>query len=334
MADVSRDTMVLAGDIGGTKTHLGLFAKGKKRPLLKVMNTYPSQEAVGLGDIVDQFLGEYGNSVDKACFGIAGPVRKGRVQTTNLAWEVSEVRLRRRFGWSEVRLINDLAATAQAIPLLEGKEVCSLNKARAEKGGTVGLVAPGTGLGMALLVCTGNGVIPVSSEGGHMDFGPNNREEVSLYQHLRERFGHVSAERVVSGPGLHYIYRWLKDSGRYKEPAWLKEKIKTSDPPVVVTAAALKKQAPIAVAALKMFVRVFGAVAGNLALLATTTGGLYLGGGIPPKILKALTDYGFLEAFENKGRFQEFLHHVPVRVVLNDKAALLGAAQCAFSRSL
>lgn len=333
MADVLGDTVVLAGDIGGTKTHLGLFAKRKKRPLLKVMKTYPSRGAVGLADIIDQFVEEYGACIDKACFGIAGPVRHGRVKTTNLPWEVSETQLRRQFGWP-VRLINDLAATAQAIPLLESKEVFSLNKARAEKGGTIGLVAPGTGLGMALLVWSGNRFIPVSSEGGHMDFGPNSQAEVRLYQYLRRRFGHVSMERVVSGPGLYHIYSWLKGSGRYREPGWLKKKIEGSDPPEVITAAALERETPLAVAALKMFVGIFGAVAGNLALIGTTTGGVYLGGGIPPKIVNALKDYGFLETFENKGRFQEFLHHIPVRIVLNDKAALLGAAQCAFSRSL
>jgi glucokinase len=328
MTNPCSENAVLAGDIGGTKTNLGFFTKGKNRPLLQVVKTYPSKSAPGLDDIIGQFLEEYGLSVDKACFGIAGPIRKGQVKTTNLPWQVSETKLRRQFGWSRVRLINDLAATAQAIPLLRGKEVLPLNKAKAEKRGNVGLVAPGTGLGMALLVWNDRGFIPVSSEGGHMDFGPNNQAEVYLYQYLRQRFGHVSVERVLSGPGLYHIYSWLKESGPYKEPVWLKEKMGKGDRSSVITRAALGKKTPLAVAALKMFVGIFGAVAGNLALTWMTTGGMYLGGGIPPKILAPLMDHGFLKAFENKGRFREFLHKIPVRVVLNNKAALLGAAQC------
>ena len=334
MNNTSSETLVLVGDIGGTKTNLGLYEKGKHRPLLKTMQTYSSRDASGLEEIIDQFLKKTGVAVSRACFGVAGPIQKGRVKTTNLPWDVSEVQLKMRFGWSGVWLINDLTATAYAIPLLTGREVLSLNKAKAEKTGNVGLVAPGTGLGMALLVRTDKGFVPVPSEGGHIDFGPNSQPEVSLFQFLRRRFGHVSNERVLSGPGLYNIYAWLKHSGRYREPAWLRKEIGELDPPKVITEAALERKTPLAVASLKMFVSIFGAVAGNLALAGMTTGGIYLGGGIPPKILRPLKTYGFLEAFENKGRFRRFLHTIPVRVVLNNKAALLGAAQCALRGSI
>jgi glucokinase len=331
MTKACGETLALAGDIGGTKTSLGVYAKGKRRPSLKVAETYSSRDASGLGDIIGQFLEKTGVSVHRACFGVAGPIQRGRVKTTNLPWEVSEVGIKRRFGWSQVRLVNDLAATALGIPLLGSRELCLLNDKRPSKGQNMGLLAPGTGLGMALLVWSGDRYIPLSSEGGHMDFGPNTPAEMDLWQYLRRRFGHVSMERALSGPGLFNIYGWLKHSGRYKEPAWLSRKIGEHDPPMVITEAALDRKIPLAVAALKMFVGIFGAVAGNLALAGMTTGGMYLGGGIPPKILPRLKDYGFLETFENKGRFREFMHKIPVRVVLNDKAALLGAAQCALS---
>lgn len=334
MTNVFGKTLVLAGDIGGTKTNLGLYAKGTRRPLLKVIKTYSSREALGLEDIIAQFLQNTGASVGRACFGIAGPIQRGHVKTTNLPWEISEVGIKRRFGWSQVRLINDLTATAIGIPLLQSRELCPLNDNKPWKGQNMGLLAPGTGLGMALLVRAGDRYIPVSSEGGHMDFGPNTLAEMDLWKFLRRNFGHVSIERALSGPGLFNIYRWLKQSGRYKEPVWLSRKIGEHDPPRVISEAALERKTPLAVAALKMFVAIFGAMAGNLALAGMTTGGVYLGGGIPPKILPRLKDYGFLEAFENKGRFKAFVHKIPVRVILYDKAALLGAAQCAFYGSL
>jgi glucokinase len=334
MTSVFGKTLVLAADVGGTKTNVGLYAKGKRRPLLKAIKTYSSQDASGLEDIINRFLKDTGASVRRACFGVAGPIQKGRVKTTNLPWEVSEAGIKRRFGWSQVGLINDLTATALGIPLLQPRELCLLNNKRPSKGQNMGLLAPGTGLGMALLVWTGDRYIPMPSEGGHMDFGPNTLAEIDLWKYLHRRFGHVSTERVLSGPGLFNIYQWLRDSGRYKEPVWLSRKISEDDPSKVISEAALNRKTPLAAAALKMFIGILGATAGNLALAGMTTGGMYLGGGIPPKILSRLHDYGFLEAFENKGRFKAFVQKIPVRVILYDKAALLGAAQWAFSESI
>ncbi|MEJ2235986.1 MAG: glucokinase [Syntrophobacterales bacterium] len=329
----SRDKpLVLAGDIGGTKTNLGLFSRGKRRPLAKVIETYPSREAPHLDSIIEQFLNKHRASIKSACFGIAGPVINGRCQATNLPWDVSEAEIKKRFKWSRVDLINDLTATAYAIPLLTNRELYSLNSVRAKKEQNLALVAPGTGLGKALLIFAEGHYIPVASEGGHVDFSPNNEAEVELWRYLSQRFGHVSTERILSGPGLVNIYSWLRDSKRFTEPAWLVKSMEEIDPARAIAEAALTEKHPLCVASLNAFVSILGAVAGNLALTAMTTGGVYLGGGIPPKILPKLEEPIFMKSFTNKGRYKDLLERIPVRVVLNDKAALLGAAHYAFGR--
>jgi len=326
---IRKPDMILAGDIGGTKTNLGLFLKGKRRPLPKVIETYASREASGLEEIIKRFFERHNVSIAGACFGIAGPVINGRCKTTNLPWDVSEVRIRRRFKLSRVLLINDLTATAHAIPLLNSRELLSLNRARARKGENLALVAPGSGLGKALLIFQNGRYIHIPSEGGHADFSPNNNKEIELWRYLRKRYRHVSIERVLSGHGLLNIYSWLKDSGLYREPAWLKKTLKERDPARVITETAMEDKHPLCVESLNIFVSIFGAVTGNLALTGMTTGGAYLGGGIPPKILPKLREGIFMKAFTNKGRFKNLLEKISVRVILNDKAALLGAADCA-----
>ncbi len=325
------NTLFLAGDIGGTKTNLGLFKKGKTRPRLMVEETYPSGTTDSLEEIIDTFLKKHPARISKACFGIAGPVQKGHVKTTNLPWVVSGSKIKRLFGWDSVSLLNDLVATALAIPLLTPGETFSLTGGKKKSGANIGLVAPGTGLGMALLVGNEKGYIPVPSEGGHADFGPNSLEDISLWKYLRKRFGHVSAERVLSGPGLFNIYNWLKDSGRYREPLWLNQRQTEIGPARAISEEALKRGTPIARAALKTFVANLGSVAGNFALTGMTTGGIYLGGGIPPKIIPMLDGPLFAKAFVNKGRYRSFLESIPVKVILNDKAALIGAAFHAMS---
>jgi glucokinase len=243
---------------------------------------------------------------------------------------VEEASIRRRFGWEEAYVINDLVATALAIPVLAQREVVLLKSGKKRTGENIGLVAPGTGLGMALLVQTKSGYTPVASEGGHADFGPNNDWEARLWHHLRKRFGHVSTERVLSGPGLNNLYMWLRDSGAYREPAWLKSTCSKIEPAQAITNAAVNRRTPLAVASLEMFVSILGAAAGNLALTGMTTGGIYLGGGIPPKILPFLKSPFFMEAFMGKGRFRPLLEKIPVHLILNDKAALMGAAVYAF----
>ncbi len=322
--------LILAGDVGGTKTHLGLFQRGKRRPTPRVVETYASSEAPGLETLIRRFLNAHRVSVTSACFGVAGPVEKGRSLLTNLSWTISENKIKKDFKWEHVRLINDLTATVRAIPLLTSLEVASLGTGTVVKEGNIGLIAPGTGLGMALLIRTENGYVPVPSEGGHTDFGPNNEMEVGLWRYLNQDLGHVSVERVLSGGGLFNIYSWLRDSGRFQEPDWLAKDLRETDPARVITEAAMNQEDPLCAEALNRFVDIFGAVAGNLALMGSTTGGLYLGGGIPPKILSKLEEDTFLKAFSNKGRFKEFLRRIPVRVILNDRAALLGAAHEAF----
>jgi glucokinase len=322
-------TFVLAGDIGGTKTNLGLFLEGKERPVPKVIETFSSRDASHLEDIVRQFLEIHPKPVTRACFGIAGPVINGKSKTTNLPWSISEDRIKKEFKFHHVKLVNDLAATVMAIPLLSKDELHPLNQAASVKNQNLALIAPGTGLGKAMLIYQNNQFYPVSSEGGHADFAPNNESEVDLWRYLHQRYGHVSIERVLSGSGLVNIYNWLKDSDRFSEPEWLAQKRKEMGSAAAIAQTALASKDLGCIEALNRFVSIFGAVAGNLALTGMTTGGVYLGGGIPPKILSKLKEDIFINAFTNKGRFKGFLKKIPVKVVLNDKAALIGAAYCA-----
>ncbi len=328
---VKNQACVLAGDIGGTKTILGLFVAGKMRPVARATAKFSSRDAGSLEAIVTQMLARHPARVKTACFGIAGPVINGECRTTNLPWVVSEKKLQKRFGWQQVRLINDLGSTALAVPMLYPREVKALNTARVRKGQTIGLVAPGTGLGLALLVWVDGRYRPVPSEGGHANFAPADTAEAGLWRYLHSRFGHVSMERVLSGQGLVNIYEWLKYSGKYAESSLVQAALHRSDAARVITANAINGHDPLCRAAVQRFCRVFGSVAGNLALTGLTTGGLFLGGGIPPKILPALEAEDFMTAFIAKGRFEQFMENIAVRVILNDRAALLGAAHCALT---
>ncbi|PKN63507.1 MAG: glucokinase [Deltaproteobacteria bacterium HGW-Deltaproteobacteria-15] len=325
-----KESVVLAADIGGTKTHLGLFVMAGTRPDPVVIKTYSSREVKRVEEIVERFVSNHKTQVLSACLGIAGPVYDGVCRTTNLPWIVSEVGIKRRFNWPHVRLINDLVATASAIPLLKKGETMILNGATLQKGQNIALLAPGTGLGQAVLVFHRGGYVPLASEGGHVDFGPRNEEEIRLWRFLQKQFGHVSPERIVSGPGLVNIYMWLKHSTHAKEPPWLKKMFAEMDPGRVITETGLRNEHPLCTEALQMFISSFGAVAGNLALTSTARGGVFLGGGIPPKIVSALEQGPFMEAFTNKGRFSDYMEEVPVRVILNERSALIGAARVAF----
>lgn len=329
MKTIGREELVLAGDIGGTKTNLALFSPNKERPVLWVRESYSSREASSLEELVEVFLTQHPETVSLACFGIAGPVTKGSVKTTNLPWVISERTLKDRFTWKKVRLMNDLAATAMSIAALEQSEVFDLNPGKPDPEGAIGLVAPGTGLGMGLFVFVKGKRYPLPSEGGHVDFAPKDMLEIEMLKHLLGKMAHVSVERLVSGPGLFTIYSWLKEYRGHTEPKWLQEMFKLKDASQVISEAALSEKEPLCAESLGMFVSVLGSVAGNLALTGMTTGGIYLAGGICPKILPKLTEAGFMKAFTAKGRFEEFLSGIPVRVILNDKAALLGAACCA-----
>jgi glucokinase len=277
-------------------------------------------------------LKRYPSKIKSACFGIAGPVINGVGRTTNLPWVVSEKKLQNRFGWPLVHLINDLEATARAVPLLQHREVRALNKARVRKDRNIGLVAPGTGLGQALMMFSNGRYHPLASEGGHASFAPTEKSEIKLWQFLHTRFGHVSAERVLSGQGLVNIYDWLNSLGTYKEIPAIRDAMRATDPARAIAEHAVQANDPLCSATLQRFCRIFGSVAGNLALTGMTTGGMFLGGGIPAKIFPVLETSEFMTAFTAKGRFEEFMKKIAVRVILNNNASLLGAAHCALSR--
>jgi glucokinase len=320
---------VLAGDIGGTKTTLGIFSQGSRRPVSRLIRTFESSSFGGLEELLKKFLDFYQGPVRAACFGIAGPVVNGRCMTTNLPWKVSESRISKLLGWPRVKLVNDLAATANAVPFLSSRELHSLNRARSAPETPIAVVAPGTGLGMAFLIPCGKEMLAVSSEGGHMDFSPLMEEHCFLWRELKDRFGHVSIERVACGPGLVDLYRWLRKQSGLTEPEWLRAALSAGDPAEVVSMAGMERRDQVCREAMKQFVRILGAVCGNAALLLVARGGVYLGGGIPPKILSFLEEGGFMEAFLDKGRFSDLLKRIPVRVILNSRSALLGAASVA-----
>jgi glucokinase len=324
--------IVLAGDIGGTKTNLGLFQRDEKRPKLLAKGSYSSPKAKSLNEMLSDFIARNPCQIRSACFGIAGPVLHGRCRVTNLAWEVSEEEVRNGFKWENVRLINDLAATAHAIPFLDTAEFATLNTASEDENGPVGIVAPGTGLGIALVQIINGEAYPISSEGGHVDFAPRDDRQVELWKYLHTVYEHISIERVASGPGIHSIYSWLKESRRYSEPQWLTERLKDEDPSAAISQAALIEKEQLCVETLDLFASILGSAAGNLALTGMTTGGVYLGGGIPPRILPKLREGGFMRAFMSKGRFRDLLSRIPVHVILTNMAALFGAAECAFAR--
>ena len=325
-------TLVLAGDIGGTKVKLGIFRNDAAKPRALAVETFSSGEASGLEALIERFLDRHSEPVSGACFGVAGPVSEGQCQLVNLPWVISTESIRKRFGWYRVWLINDLMATAHAVSHLAHEDISLLKEGGADAAGAVGLIAPGTGLGLALLIPWDGGYRPVPSEGGHVDFAPTDASEIDLWRFLYRRFGHVSLERVISGPGLVHIYEWLKSGHVHPEAAQVRQAIAISDPARVISETAMKGEDPLCIAALQRFCRILGAAARNLALTGMTTGGIYLGGGIPRKILKALETSEFISAFTHKGRFARFLETIPVRVILNDDAALLGAAVHALMR--
>ncbi len=323
--------LVLAGDIGGTSTRLAFFDATDGQLALLAEARYPSREAGRLEEIVGRFVREQGMAAERACFGIAGPVRDGRVRTPNLPWSVSAIELARTLGLAEVQMINDLAANAFGIDLLGPEDFLVLNQGVADPTGTIAVISAGTGLGEAFAFWDGSAHRPYPSEGGHADFAPRNELEAELLLYLRAEHGRVSTERVVSGPGLRNIYRFLRDARHLPETPAVVEQMRRGDPSAVITGAALAGECPLCGETLDLFVALYGAEAGNMALRVLATGGVYLGGGIAPKIIERLKGPGFMLAFTAKGRLSPLLETIPVRVILNEKTALLGAGRCAAS---
>lgn len=322
--------MILAGDIGGTSTRLASFTieAGRLRPMVEAR--YTSRDYRGLGAIVRQFVAQHALQIQRACFGIAGPVLDGRVRTPNLPWLIDSQALAQDLGVSSVALLNDLEANAYGAGQLGEQDFAVLNAGRLDAHGNQAIISAGTGLGEAGLYWDGNCHRPFATEGGHADFAPRDDVEIQLLRFLLERFeGHVSYERVLSGPGLYQIYQFFRDRAGASEPDWLTERLRNSDAAAVIAEAALRNASTLCSHALDRFISCYGAEAGNLALKTMATGGLYVGGGIAPKILPALEKPGFMQAFSAKGRMRCLLEQIPVRVILNDRAALLGAAHYA-----
>ena len=324
--------MILAGDVGGTKTALALFEVQRRALAVVREAVLPSQGFATLAAAIRQFLSDRPPvSIDAACIGVAGPVIDGRCTATNLPWVVDEASLAECVSTRRVKLVNDLEATGHGILGLPPSALVPLQGGEPRKA-TMALIAAGTGLGEVLLVWDGRRHRVVGSEGGHTDFAPRTELETELFRFLRKEFGRVSYERIVSGPGLYNIYRFLLASGGGPEAEWIRSRMETGDPSAVVAEAALESRDTRAVQALDMFVSIYGAEAGNLALKALAVGGIFVAGGIAPKIRPKLEDGTFVTAFRDKGRLGGLMASIPVRLVLEPRAALLGAA--AVARSL
>jgi len=345
--------MILAGDIGGTKTNLALFDWKAHRVEPAREQTFASAEFSSFEDVLAEFLkspakdsvkskdeetssepsdapaSEETPSIDAACFGVAGPVIENRCRTTNLPWVVDGVELAKRFQIAKVRLLNDLEATAHGALVLRSDETEVLNPgAPSSAKSAMALVAAGTGLGESILFWDGVRYRPMPSEGGHADFAPTSDLEIELLRYLRASHLHVSYERVLSGAGLHAVYEFIRDTKK-NEPTWVAERLKVGDPAAIIAELGLSGQAETCVQALDLFASIYGAEAGNLALKALALDGVYVGGGIAPKLLTKLKDGTFMRAFSSKGRYKRLLGTIPVRVIMNQKTALLGAAAVA-----
>jgi glucokinase len=322
---------VLAGDVGGTKTVLALVEPRDGALEVVRRGKFHSAEFPTFEAVVSSFLSEGPPArIQAACFGIAGPVVNGRVKTTNLPWELEEKRLAAEIPAGRVRLLNDLVAMGEGMLALPAASFETIQAGEVREG-TRALIAAGTGLGEAMLHWDGTRHVVVGSEGGHTDFGPRNDLEAGLLAFLRKESGHVSYERVLSGPGLFNIYRFLRSLGGAPEPSSLRDRMESGDPSAAISEAGLNGEDPRCAQALDMFVSIYGAEAGNLALKTLAVGGVVIGGGIGPKIRAKLASGRFREAFCDKGRFSGRMASIPVRLALEPNAPLLGAARVAAS---
>jgi glucokinase len=321
--------MILAGDIGGTNARLAFFDVQNGHFHMVSASVFPSREYASLDQIVSKFVESSNLHPDAACFGVPGPVRSGRVETSNLPWVIESTRLADELNLKKTVLINDLEANAWGIAGLDPEDVVSLNQVKGNPVGNQAVISAGTGLGEAGMVWDGSQYRIFATEGGHSDFAPRTELEIELFRYLTGRYGHVSYERIVSGPGLVNVFHFLRDTGRGTEPQWLTDQMAHTDPAAAISRAALDGACALCEQALDLFVSVFAAEAGNLALKVLATGGVYLGGGIAPKMLTKLSGPLFMHAFVGKGRMQPLLEAVPVKVITNDKTALMGAARCA-----
>lgn len=321
--------MLLAGDIGGTKTVLALFSTTESVDTLHPLHlqTYPSGRFTSLEAIIAQFLQDKNVEIDAATFGVAGPVVNGRSQITNLPWMIDAASIGQTFAIKKVALLNDLESIANAVPHLQANDLATINHGKPEPGGAIAVIAPGTGLGEAFLIWDGQRYQAQPSEGGHASFAPTNADQRALQAFLEQKFNHISFERVCSGSGIPNLYNFWRQDGRFPEPDWLREQInQAEDPTPVIVEAGLAKTADICTATVEMFVDILAGEASNMALKVLSTGGVYLGGGIPPRLLNLLQTDRFLSEYGDKGRFSNLLLGMPVQVICNPQTALLGAA--------
>ncbi|MGD0801303.1 MAG: glucokinase [Terracidiphilus sp.] len=324
--------MILAGDVGGTKVHLALydFIDGKLK--YSHEERYAAKDYSGLEEIVKEFLGAH--EVTAACFGVPGPVRDGRLRLTNLPWTLDSRELSVTLGITHVFLINDLEANGYGVAELTADQVYTLSEGDSSQIGNRALIAAGTGLGEGMLIWNGHAHVPFPSEGGHTDFAPRNEDEIDLLRFLKQKYnGRISQERVVSGMGLSNVYEFLREVRGIDEPASLAKRMAKEDPNAVITELALAAKSEICEKTLDMFVSAYGSEAGNLALKLLSVGGVYIGGGIAPRILEKLKDGTFIKAFTDKGRLSQLLINMPVKIILESRAALLGAAAYAEARA-
>jgi glucokinase len=319
--------MLLAGDIGGTKTLLGLFDEARPRPRLVTRRSYETNAFDSFSAILDAFARDVGNSlpISAAAAGVAGPVIGNRAALTNIAWDISCDEIADRCSTTGVRLLNDLEAMANSVEVLTPDELVVLQEGVLRAEGNAAVIAAGTGLGEAFLHRVNGRLRPVPSEGGHADWAARTDPEVGLLLMLRGDFGRAEVEHVLSGPGLRNIYRFIH-RGKDCDPV---RGVAPDQVPAAITRSALAGRCPLCVETLSMFVSAYGAEAGNLALHGVATAGVYVGGGIAPKILPALQEGRFIEAFRAKGAMTELVSKIPVKVILNPDAGLLGAAVAA-----
>lgn len=321
--------IVLAGDVGGTKTNLALYEK-RGSGLIPVRETsLQSRQFDSLEAAIARFLESAPRqAIDAACLGVAGPVVEGRCVATNLPWIIDEQVLARAIPTAKVRLLNDLEAAGYGVMVLPDNEMRLLQAGTARRG-NIAVIAAGTGLGEAMIVNDGDRRVVIATEGGHTDFAPRGDLEEELLRYLRKEFGRVSVERILAGPGFFNLYRFLRDTGWAKESPEVADKVRSSDPAAVITTRASNEGDPLCVKTVEMFVSIYGAEAGNLALKTLAVGGVIVGGGIAPRIIDWISAGGFMTAFKDKGRLSPLMDAIPVRIAINPKAPVIGAAEVA-----
>ncbi len=321
--------MILAGEIGATHARLAAFETEGNKLRSAVDTVFETHLHSGLAEIIAEFVKTNGVPVDSACFGVAGPVRSGRCKISNLSWTIDSRELAKQLRLNSVGLLNDLEAYAYGVDALEDKDFVTLNEGSEDAEGNRAVVSARTGLGVAGLYWDGRRHHPFACEGGHTNFAPRNGMEDDLLRYLRAKYdGHVSYERIASGPGIKNIYDFLRETGKADEPEWLKTQIsEASDPPAVISRLALEGKAAICDQALSLFVSVYGAHAGDCALTFMSTGGIFIGGSIAAKNLHKMQEPIFMQSFLDKGRMAELLKDMPVKIVLNDDAGIMGAAR-------